>query len=163
MADFTAPIKPLNQSARIEPATLVDLPKLADLLVELFKIEADFQPDRALQEKGLKLILEQPSRGRIFVVRTDYEIIGMVNCLFSISTVVGGFSLLLEDVIINPEFRSQGYGSKLIEYVVEYARKKDFKRITLLTDKLSDDSQRFFERIGFEHSQMIPMRLNLEA
>ncbi|MDF1813225.1 MAG: GNAT family N-acetyltransferase [Verrucomicrobiales bacterium] len=163
MSDHTAPIKPLNQLARIEPATLDDLPKLVDLLLTLFQIEEDFQPDRALQEKGLRLILEQPSRGRIFVVRTDYEIIGMVNCLFTISTAMGGFVVLLEDLIINTEFQRQHYGTQLIQYVVDYAKKKDFKRITLLTDKLSEDSQKFFVNFGFEHSKMIPMRLNLEV
>jgi len=36
--------------------------------------------------------------------------------------------------------------------------KKDFKRITLLTDKISADSQHFFKKMGFEYSSMIPMR-----
>lgn len=159
----TAPIKPLNQIARIEPATLEDLPKLVDLVMELFRIEEDFSPNRNLQETGLRLILEQPSRGRIFVVRTDYEIIGIVNCLFTISTAMGGFVILLEDVIINPEFRRQGYGTQLIKYVINYAKKKDFKRITLLTDKISEESQAFFENVGFQHSHMIPMRMSLEV
>ena len=161
--DNSAPIKPLNQLARIEPATIYDTPKLVDLLVALFEIEEDFAPDSILQENGLRLILEQPSRGRIFVVRTDYEVIGMVNCLFTISTAMGGFVMLLEDVFIHPEFRRQGYGSQLVEYVVDYARKKEFKRITLLTDKGSDGSQQFFQSLGFEHSHMIPMRLSLDT
>lgn len=161
--DYTAPIKPIDQVARIEPATLEDLPKMVDLVMDLFRMEEDFQPNRSLQEKGLRLILEQPSRGRIFVARTDYEILGMVNCLFTISTAMGGFVILLEDVIIHPEFRRSGYGTSLIQYVVNYAHKKDFKRITLLTDKISADSQKFFENQGFEHSHMIPMRMSLES
>lgn len=161
MDDFTAPIRPLNQMARIEPATLDDLPKMVELLMELFEIEEDFRPDRNLQERGLRFILEEPGRGRIFVVRTDYEILGMVNCLFTISTAMGGFVILLEDMFINPEFRRQGYGKQLIQYVVDYAETKDFKRITLLTDKISEESQIFFQKLGFEHSHMIPMRLNL--
>jgi GNAT superfamily N-acetyltransferase len=159
MAEFTAPIKPLDQNARIEPATLDDLSMLVDLVTKLFEIEQDFQPNRTLQEKGLRLILEQPSRGRIFVVRNDYEIFGMVNCLFTISTAMGGFVVLLEDVIVAPEFRRQGFGKQLIHYVVEYARKKDFKRITLLTDKISAESQKFFTHLGFDYSHMVPMRL----
>ena len=162
-SENTAPIKPLNQLARIEPATIYDTPKLVDLLMALFEIEEDFDPDSKLQEKGLRLILEQPSRGRIFVVRTDYEIIGMVNCLFTISTAMGGFVILLEDVFVHPEFRRQGYGSQLVNYVIEYAKKKEFKRITLLTDKVSDGSQNFFHSLGFEYSHMIPMRLTLDT
>ena len=32
------------------------------------------------------------------------------------------------------------------------------ERITLLTDKISADSQHFFKKMGFEYSSMIPMR-----
>ena len=37
---------------------------------------------------------------------------------------------------------------------------KDFKRITLLTDKISEESQNFFSKEGFQFSKMIPMRLH---
>jgi len=158
---YTAPIQPLNQRARIEPAMLEDLPRLVDLTMALFEIEQDFAPDRAKQERGLRAILEQPSRGRIFVVRTDYEIIGMVNVLFTISTAMGGFVILLEDVFVHPDFRRQGYGTQLMLYVIDFAKRKDFKRITLLTDKVSDESQVFFQNLGFQLSHMVPMRLGL--
>ena len=146
---------------RIEPATLDDLPALVDLVGSLLDLEEDFEPDRNKQEHGLRLILEQPNRGRIFVLRTDHAIMGMVNLLFTISTAEGGFVLLLEDVVIHPEHRSEGYGTRLVEYVIDFARKKEFRRITLLTDMISEESQRFFERFGFAKSHMIPMRLPL--
>jgi GNAT superfamily N-acetyltransferase len=157
----TAPIQPLNQLARIEPATVEDLPRLVDLTMALFEMEADFVPDRNKQERGLEAILEHPNRGRIFVARTDYEIMGMVNCQFTISTAMGGFVILLEDVIVHPDFRRQGYGTRLVDYVIDFAKRKDFKRITLLTDKISAESQTFFQNLNFQHSHMIPMRLNL--
>jgi N-acetylglutamate synthase-like GNAT family acetyltransferase len=142
----------------VEPATIEDLPALTELVMSLFTQSGDFSPDKTVQERGLQLILEQPSRGRIFVVRNRHEIFGMVNLLFTISTARGGFVILMEDVVIHPSHRGQGYGAKLIEYVVEFARKKQFKRITLLTDKISAESQEFFRKHGFEYSNMIPMR-----
>jgi GNAT superfamily N-acetyltransferase len=150
-------------SIRIEPATLEDLSELTDLVMSLMAIEADFRPDAEKQRHGLRLILEQPSRGRIFVVRNDHKVIGMVNLLFTISTAEGGFVILMEDVIVSPEHRGHGYGSMLVQYVKEFAAKKDFRRITLLTDRVSSESQRFFERNGFVHSHMIPMRLLLDS
>lgn len=158
----TAPIQPLSQMARIEPATVEDLPKLVDLTMALFEMEEDFVPDRHKQTVGLEAILENPNRGRVFVVRTDYEIMGMVNVQFTISTAMGGFVILLEDVIIHPDFRRQGYGTQLVNYVIDFARRKDFKRITILTDKISEESQNFFRKLSFRDSAMIPMRLNLE-
>ena len=73
----------------MEPATIVDLPALTELVMNLFALSGDFSPDRAVQERGLQLILEQPSRGRIFVVRTKDRIFGMVILLFTMSTVAG--------------------------------------------------------------------------
>lgn len=147
-----------NDAPRVEPATIEDLPALTELVMNLFTVSSDFTPDRMVQERGLQLILEQPNRGRIFVVRNDDQIFGMVNLLFTISTARGGFVILMEDVVIHPAHRSQGFGSMLVDYVVEFAKSKQFKRITLLTDSISAESQEFFKKRGFEHSTMIPMR-----
>lgn len=146
---------------RIEPATLEDLPALVDLMMLLLQMEEDFEPDRDKQEYGLRLILEEPNRGRIFVARTDHAIVGIINLLFTISTAEGGMVMLLDDIIIHPEHRGQGYGTRLVEHALDFARKKDFRRITLLTDRISEESQRFFGRFGFVQSRMIPMRLSL--
>lgn len=142
----------------VETATIDDLQPLTDLVVELLENSGDFTPDRAQQERGLRLILEQASRGRIFLVRNQERIFGMVNLLFTISTARGGFVILMEDVVIHPDHRGQGYGSMLLKHVFEFAEQKDFSRITLLTDKISADSQSFFIKHGFEYSNMIPMR-----
>jgi len=147
-----------DDAPHVEPATIEDLPVLTELLMNLFSGSEDFTPDRELQERGLRLILEQPNRGRIFVVRNKDRIFGMVNLLFTLSTARGGFVILMEDVIIHPDHRGQGYGTMLVDYVVDFATRKHFKRITLLTDQLSAESQKFFEKQGFEHSHMIPMR-----
>lgn len=143
---------------RIEPATLDDLPALAELLIELFSQEEDFVPDRDKQLRGLKLIIEQPSRGRIFVLRSEHKIIGMMNLLITISTAEGGFVLLLEDLIIHRDHRGQGYGTKLLNYAMEFATKKNFSRITLLTDRPDASQKRFYAKNGFVESGMVPMR-----
>jgi GNAT superfamily N-acetyltransferase len=142
----------------IEPATIDDLPQLADLLFDLFSHEADFIPNRDKQIRGLRLILEQPSRGRIFVLRSGAKIIGMINLLITISTAEGGFVLILEDLIVHKDHRGQGYGSRLLEHALGYARAKDFLRITLLTDKLENSARDFYEQHGFQQSGMVPMR-----
>lgn len=145
----------------IEQATLEDLPQLTDLLHDLFSMEGDFEPNRAKQMRGLRLILEQPSRGRIFVLRMNGQILGMINLLFTISTAEGGFVILLEDVVVHSDYRGQKFGEMLLKYAMDYGRQKDFQRITLLTDRLNEDGQRFFKGHGFFTSKMIPMRLVL--
>ena len=148
---------------RIEPATIEDLHDLTELVMELFRLEEDFQPDRNKQEHGLRLILEQPNKGRIFALRNKHKIIGMVNLLFTISTAEGGPVILLEDFIVHPDHRRRGYGSQLLNHVIDFAEKREFRRITLLTDRISKDSQGFFTQHEFSHSHMVPMRRQLSS
>ena len=155
------PAMPGLNEAIIEQATMEDLPQMVDLLYELFGQEGDFVPDRMKQERGLRLILEEPSRGRIFVYRWNETIVGMLNLLFTISTAEGGFVVLLEDVIVRVDYRGRGVGSQLLKHAIEYAKKKEFLRITLLTDRINEQGQAFFEKLGFFKSQMIPLRLAL--
>ncbi len=149
------------EDVKIEPATIEDLSILADLLFELFNQESDFTPDRDKQVRGLKLIIESPNRGRIFVARHNGRIIGMINLLITISTAEGGFVLLLEDLIIAASYRAMGVGSKLMQHALAFARSKRFMRITLLTDEEHDHANTFYEKHGFLRSTMIPMRVNL--
>ena len=147
----------------IEPAIAEDLDELSSLLGELFAEESDFRPNKEKQLRGLRLIFEQPNRGRVFVLRRDRSIVGMINLLFTISTAEGGFVILLEDLVIHKEYRGHGYGSMLLDYAIEFARQKNFKRITLLTDRPELRSQSFFRKHGFYESPMLPMRLLLSA
>jgi GNAT superfamily N-acetyltransferase len=147
----------------IEPAISEDLDELSSLLGELFSEESDFRPDKQKQLHGLRLIFEEPSRGRVFVLRRDRNIVGMINLLFTISTAEGGFVILLEDLVIHKAYQDQGYGSQLLEYAVNFAREKNFLRITLLTDRPEIRSQNFFRHHGFHDSAMVPMRLLLSS
>ena len=147
----------------IEPATQEDLDDLSSLLGELFSQEKDFRPDKTRQLRGLRLIFEQPNRGRVFVLRRDRVIVAMINLLFTISTAEGGFVILLEDLVVHDSFRGHGYGSQLLEYAINFAKQKNFLRITLLTDRPELRSQSLFKRYGFFESAMIPMRLLLPA
>jgi GNAT superfamily N-acetyltransferase len=147
----------------IEPAIAEDLDELSSLLGELFSEESDFRPNKEKQLRGLRLIFEQPNRGRVFVLRRDRSIVGMINLLFTISTAEGGFVILLEDLVIHKEHRGHGYGSMLLDYAIEFARQKNFRRITLLTDRPELRSQSFFRKHGFYESPMLPMRLLLPA
>jgi GNAT superfamily N-acetyltransferase len=143
---------------RVEPATEEDLPALADLLHELFSKESDFRPDQIKQLRGLRLIIEQPNKGRIFVLRSYGKLLGMINLLFTISTAEGGAVIILEDLIVVQDHRSAGLGSQLLDYALDFARQKDFRRITLLTDRLDEPAKKFFQQHGFRESGMTPMR-----
>ena len=148
-----------KENVVIEPATEADLDELSGMLGDLFAQEGDFRPDKEKQLRGLRLIFEQPSRGRVFVLRQNGAIVGMINLLFTISTAEGGFVMLLEDLVIHKKFQGKGYGSRLLQHAIDFAKQKNFLRITLLTDRPENVAQEFFRHYGFVESSMIPMRL----
>jgi GNAT superfamily N-acetyltransferase len=145
----------------IKEATLEDIAQLTNLLTTLFTQEADFQPDRAKQEQGLRMIIESPSSGIIFVAHDGEEIVGMVCLLFTISTAEGGPVCWLEDMIVHQDYRSSGLGSRLLRHAISFARSNCFKRITLLTDRMNEGAIRFYGRHGFRPSEMSALRLYL--
>jgi len=149
----------VSENIVIEPATEADLDELSALVGELFAQESEFRPDKDKQLRGLSLVFEQPSRGRVFVLRRDGAIVGMINLLFTISTAEGGFVMVLEDLVIHKEYQGKGYGDKLLQHAIDFAKQKNFLRITLLTDRPENVAQAFFRKHGFVESSMIPMRL----
>jgi ribosomal protein S18 acetylase RimI-like enzyme len=142
--------------------TAVDIPQLCELLALLFDQEAEFKPDAELQGAGLRLIIDNPGKGTILVLRDGHSIVAMVNILFTVSTALGGRVAILEDMVVRPEFRARGAGAILLESAISFAKSAGCLRITLLTDNTNEAAQRFYRRHGFLTSEMVPMRLLIE-
>lgn len=142
-------------------ATPADIPALVALLAILFAQEAEFTPDREKQARGLRLIIASPEMGRVFVARVDGQVVGMVNLLATVSTAEGARACWLEDVIVHPDYRGNGLGSRLLRHVVTAARAEGFARVSLLADRANTGAIRFYARHGFHASEMMTMRLHL--
>jgi N-acetylglutamate synthase-like GNAT family acetyltransferase len=145
----------------IRKATCKDIEMLSDLLFELFSQEVEFVPNRKKQKKGLKKIIEDKKIGYIFVAEKDDKIVGMINLLFSISTALGRKVGIIEDVIVFPSHRHKGVGTKLLSHVLDFAKKKKLKRLTLFTDVDNFRAHDFYESQGFCLSSMVQFKQTL--
>lgn len=143
---------------KIQQATLSDIQSLLNLLTYLFSKEEEFIPNQNNQIKSLKEIVNNPDIGIIFLAKKDNEIIGMVSLLYSISTALGGRVALLEDMVIKEEYQNQKVGSKLINYSLDYLKKSNVKRVTLLTDNNNFKAHDFYKKNGFKKSEMVAFR-----
>lgn len=157
------PVFRTGRVTQVATASVDDIPQLRELLATLFTQEADFQPDANKQSTALRQIIENKKVGHILVLREGDTVIGMVNLLFTVSTACGGKVALLEDMIVQPQYRSGGLGGKLLQAAIEMAKRKGCVRITLLTDRANDAAIRFYNRHGFDMSGMLPLRLTLNA
>lgn len=149
-----------------EPAPTVDigfargdeLEALADLLADLFTLESDFQPERDKQLRALRLILDEPASGRLFVVRVGAEVVAMANALITISTAEGGPVVLLEDVIVKAPYRGRKLGRQLLLHVLDWAAGEGMPRVTLLADRDNAAALAFYAGLGFAPSAMRVLR-----
>jgi rubredoxin/GNAT superfamily N-acetyltransferase len=146
----------------IRTAVSSDVPRCSKLLEILFNQEHEFTVDAEAQTKALAIITGNPELGCIFVVEINGIIEGMVMLLFTVSTFLGKKVALLEDMVVAPEWRGKGFGSKLINHAIKFAESEGFGRITLLTDRDNEMAQRFYKSKGFSQSEMVVFRKMLD-
>jgi ribosomal protein S18 acetylase RimI-like enzyme len=150
-------------SAEIGTAVLADIPQLVELLGILFTQEAELSPDPDKQRRALGMILQDPSRARIYVARDAGTIVAMAALHFTTSTAEGGKAAWFEDCIVRPECRRRGIGKTLMEFVVAQARAEGALRVMLLTDGDNERAQALYRKVGFRDSSMLAMRLKLRG
>lgn len=134
-------------------ANLNDLLSMADLLKVLFMIEDDFVIDRQKQIHGLQLLLEQ-SNTTILIAQHHNRLVGMVSMQQLISTAMGERVGLIEDMIVQSDFRGQGIGSLLLTSLITVSKQLGYKLLTLGVDLLNTPAKAFYTRFGFQTSNM---------
>ena len=139
-------------------ARVEDIYTLCELLFELFSQEVEFTPNKEVQQKALKTIISDENIGDIYVATINEKVVAMVNILYTISTALGTKVAIFEDFIVDKNYRNQGIGENLIDFVFEDLKAKNFSRITLLTDNDNLKAHKFYEKKGFIKSSMVPFR-----
>lgn len=135
-----------------------DIAQLCELLNQLFTQEVEFVPNVENQTIGLSKIIEDENLGDVFVAVEDEKIVAMVNILYIISTALGKRVAILEDMIVDEEYRGQSIGTSLMEFALGEISKNGCKRVTLLTDGDNLKAHKFYKKRGFTASSMIPFR-----
>ncbi|MGB6297084.1 MAG: GNAT family N-acetyltransferase, partial [Rivularia sp. (in: cyanobacteria)] len=72
---------------------------------------------------------------------------------FARATSDGVYRATIWDVVIHPDFRGTGLGSKLVETVLSHPRMNKVERVYLMTTH----QQKFYEKIGFEYNSSTTM------
>jgi len=129
------------------------------LLKALFSIEADFEINPDKQSRGLKLLLNNDS-ACVLVAESndDKKILGMCSLQTFISTAEGGPVGLLEDLIVDTEFRYQGIATKLLTEIFLWANRQGLSRIQLLADKNNIAALAFYEQQHWQSTQLICLK-----
>ncbi|MBC8257631.1 MAG: GNAT family N-acetyltransferase [SAR324 cluster bacterium] len=85
------------------------------------------------------------------IVEIDNEIIGMLQLTFiPYLTHLGSWRCLVEGVRIHKNYRSQGIGTQIFEWLIEYAKTKNVDILQLTSDKKRPNALKFYLGLGFE-------------
>lgn len=138
----------------IRAATLGDIPRLVELLGELFSMEADFSAEPEKQSAGLKKLIDSPV-AQVFVVESEGRVVGMCSVQILISTAAGKEIGSVEDVIIDADYRGKGFGSELLQALEEFATKNGLARLQLQADKDNLAAIEFYVKHGWETTHLV--------
>lgn len=130
-----------------------DVLPMVDLLAELFTIEDDFTIDAVKQTRGLELLLQNP-QSVVLVAEIQNRVVGMITLQRLISTAVGEYVGIIEDVVVSAADRGKGIGNKLIQAALEEANERGWKRLALAADRRNSKAIGFYQKKGFEITHM---------
>lgn len=146
----------------IRTACLGDIPRLSELLFELFSIESDFEPDVVKQVKGLSMLMNEPEgQSLVLVAVLQGLVVGMATVQTLISTAEGGRVGFIEDVIVDSKYRRKGIGTRLLWEVVDWSRRERLKRLQLLADRDNPRALNFYSSQRWLSTRLTCMRLPL--
>jgi DNA-binding MarR family transcriptional regulator/GNAT superfamily N-acetyltransferase len=86
-----------------------------------------------------------PARERVWLAEVDGERAGCVFCVHRDDT-----TAQLRLLLVEPDARGLGIGSRLVGECVEFARSAGYRRMVLWTNDVLDAARRIYQRAGFQ-------------
>lgn len=150
----------------IERARQEDIPGIDQLLNQVLMVHHNGRPDlfkanvKKYTDEELQIILADDNRP-IFVARTsEKQVAGYAFCImqeYKDSHIMTDIkTLYIDDLCVDEIIRGQHVGTKLYEYVKQYAREQGCYNVTLNVWSCNENAMKFYEKCGLK-SQKIGM------
>jgi ribosomal protein S18 acetylase RimI-like enzyme len=143
----------------IRRAESSDISGMTELLRILFSIETDFSFDKATQQRGLEMMLSNDSKRCVMVAEYRGQIVGMCTVQILVSTAEGGIAALIEDLVVDGNWRGRGIGRKLLSDVRAWAVERGVRRIQLLADRNNEGALGFYRKMGWTQTELVCFRI----
>lgn len=136
-----------------------DISSISRLLYQVHKVHSDVRPD--LFKKGAKKytdsqiaeILSDDKRP-VFVAERNGEVAGYVFCIhkqfINDNNMTDIKTLYIDDLCVEQSIRGEHIGTKLYEYVIEYAKQNNYYNVTLNVWADNVSAVKFYEKSGLK-------------
>ncbi|MGD9000216.1 MAG: GNAT family N-acetyltransferase [Granulosicoccaceae bacterium] len=148
----------VDEQLHIRVATQDDIEAMMDLVQTLFAIETDFEFFSGKTRDGLGLLLARPDQARVMVAEYLGDIVGMGTLQLLISTAEGGVVGLLEDMVVDENWRGRGVGRLLLQSLERWGIAHGVRRLQLLADRQNRPALSFYAALGWSATELVALR-----
>ena len=108
------------------------------------------EKDKASVKAAIDNALKPESRAIFFLVKLNDTPIGaaFINICSGIES--GGDYIWINELQILPQYRGKGFGTELLNYIVNWSKNKNIKSIISVAGRKNKVSQSLFTSAGFE-------------
>lgn len=140
---------------KIRKAGFTDIESMVTLLTALFSLETDFTADTARHRRGLEMMLEDEENRCVLVAEYQGGVIGMCSAQILISTAEGGRKALVEDVVVDEQYRGCGIGRQLLASLESWTGGKGVKRLDLMADRNNESGLIFYSNMNWNRTELV--------
>ncbi len=120
-------------------------PKLAEAFLRLIP---QLNPtSRIPNQQELQEVIETENT-YLFVGEENGKIIGTISLVFY--RIPTGDKAWIEDVIVDESTRGKGYGNKLIQHAIDFAKSKGILKVNLTSNPTRIAANKMYQKLGFE-------------
>ncbi len=153
----------MNEHCTIEKVTSDNFDKLLGLIIALAEFEKLAPPDREAQMRLRNDCFAKQPKFESYLGFFDGTAVGYVIIFETYSSFLAKPTLYLEDLFVLPEYRKQGIGYNLIQFLVRLALERGCGRMEWQVLDWNENAIKFYDRLGASHlSGWYPYRLTEE-
>jgi GNAT superfamily N-acetyltransferase len=132
----------------IRDATIGDLEQVARYNIDLAFETEGIRLDPGTVSKGVRALLEDPSKGRYFIAERDGAVIGQLATTFEWSDWRNGMYLWIQSVFVEAPHRKSGVFRALYRHVEERSRAPGMCGVRLYVHEHNDGAAAAYQRLG---------------
>lgn len=143
----------------IRRAEIKDIDGINKLLYQVNNIHATIRSDIFIKDQKkysdikLKGLIKDDYTPIFVYTDDDDNVIAYCFCILQIieegNNLRGRRNLYIDDLCVDENYRRRHIGKSIFEYVLEYAKDKQFDSITINVWEHNDRARRFYDKLGF--------------
>lgn len=148
----------------IRPAIASDCAVILKFIRELAEFEK-LAHEVVADEAGLKKTLFDEDNGtEAVIVELNGEAVGYALFFKSYSTFLARPGIYLEDLYVNPKFRSQGVGEAMLKYLANICLERNYGRLEWSVLDWNERAIKFYRKVGaVGMNEWTVQRMNVDA